>query len=270
MSIIVIGRRSYLGGILSKYLAEHEFTQSVSLAEFVQMPIRGTDVIINCAFSPAWYLGDLPEDLGFDGTAAAIVQRAGARYVMISSRAVYQTRLDPPLREAEPVAPSTVYGRNKAKIESGLSKMLGERLMILRPANVFGAEPAGRRTFVSTAFGSLTRTNTIELDIAARTRKDFVPAWFVGKAAATLIERRSRGIFNIGSGTALEIGRIANALISGYGQGQLHQTGERVGEEFRLDIAKLHEQTGLSLAADAVLLEMEAVGRACKNQSGAR
>jgi len=47
MSIIVIGRRSYLGGILSKYLAEHEFTQSVSLAEFVQMPIRGTDVIIN-------------------------------------------------------------------------------------------------------------------------------------------------------------------------------------------------------------------------------
>jgi len=208
--------------------------------------------------------------MGFDGTVAAIVQRAGARYVMISSRAVYQTRLDPPLREAEPVAPSTVYGRNKAKIESGLCKMLGERLMILRPANVFGAEPAGRRTFVSTALGSLTRTNTIELDIAARTRKDFVPAWFVGKAAATLIERRSRGIFNIGSGTALEIGRIANALISGYGQGQLHQTGERVGEEFRLDIAKLHEQTGLSLAADAVLLEMEAVGRACKNQSGAR
>jgi len=78
MSIIVIGRRSYLGGILSKYLAEHDFTQTVSLAEFVQMPIRGTDIIINCAFSPAWYLSDLPEDLGFDGTAAAIVQGAGA------------------------------------------------------------------------------------------------------------------------------------------------------------------------------------------------
>jgi nucleoside-diphosphate-sugar epimerase len=264
MSVFIVGRHSYLGGVLLKYLGPHHSAQGINLAEVAEIPIAAEDVIVNCAFSPDWYHTDVPGDLGFDGTVAAVARRSGARYVMISSRAVYPSRLEPPLCEDEPVAPATVYGKNKAKIEAGLRQILGERLLVLRLANVFGAEPVGRRTFVSTALRSLVRDGTIELDIAPSTRKDFVPSSFVGQAAASLIARGADGIINVGSGIALPLDQVASALIRGYGNGSTRVTGTMPGEEFRLDVSRLRQRTEMSLTAQSVLLELETVARDCK------
>src|SRR3954452_25254713 len=165
MSIFIIGRRSYVGSVLVQHFAPHYSARLIGLAEFNKIRIDSSDVIINCAFSPDWYHKRIPDDLGFDGVASAIARRNGARYVMISSRSVYETRIEPPLSESEPVAPVNVYGRNKAAIELGLSRVLGTRLLILRLANLFGDEPIARRTFISTALNSLVENNTVELDI---------------------------------------------------------------------------------------------------------
>jgi hypothetical protein len=116
---------------------------------------------------------------------------------------------------------------------------------------------------VSTALASLVRQGSIELDISPDTRKDFVPASFVGRAAAALIERDGQGVVNVGSGVALSAGRVAQALLDGYGKGTIHHTGTALGEEFRLDVTELRRRTGLSLTPDAVLLELEHVAKDC-------
>jgi nucleoside-diphosphate-sugar epimerase len=260
----IVGRRSYVGGVLFEHFAPHFTTRQIGVADLADNPIKDDDVIINCAFAAAWHHEDAP-DSGFDGSVAEIARRSGARYVMVSSRAVYAPRLDPPLSEDEPVAPKTIYGKNKAKIEATLQELLGSRLLILRLGNVFGSEPLGRHTFVSTALRSLVREGTIELDIAPTTRKDFVPAWFVGQAAATLVSQGADGIVNIGSGIALPIGEVANALIRGNGTGQVKVLCDDIGEEFCLDVTSLANRTGLTISRHSLVLSLE---KAAKEHHG--
>ena len=45
-----------------------------------------------------------------------------------------------PLAETAPTGPSDAYGRHKLAVEHALRELLGERLTVLRLANVFGYE----------------------------------------------------------------------------------------------------------------------------------
>lgn len=255
--IYVVGRRSYLGGVLLRHLSSYGDACLVGLSELAHHSVNDRDVIVNCAFAPEGYHSELASDLGADGTAGRAAQRAGCRYVMLSSRAVYASRLEPPLLENELPKPVSVYGQNKARIEFELQRMLGSRLLVLRCSNVFGGEPPGRRTFVSTALESLIKTGSIVLDMAPHTCKDFVPAEFVGQAATVLIKDGADGIFNVGSGIGLPVGNVATALIKGFGRGDLIVNSTERGEEFRLDVAKLKRATGLSMSVTELLQLLE-------------
>lgn len=261
MTIHIIGQRSYLAGVLEARLRADFTVRRFAAADFVPSALAADDTVINCAFDPALYHEAVASDLSWDGRIATAAAQQAARYVMLSSRAVYTPRADPPLAESETPAPATMYGRNKARIETALQAMLGDRLLILRLANVFGGEPPGRATFVSTALGTLVARGEIELRMASGTRKDFLPAYVLGRAAATLVSSRAEGIFNIGSGIALPVSQAAEALIRGFGRGEVRITSTRVGEEFLLDTARLRSCGGPSVTVDDLLEELEQAGR---------
>ncbi len=61
------------------------------------------------------------------------------RLLMLSSRKVYAPAAGP-LAESAPVAPADGYGRDKLAAEQRLRERLGERLTVLRLANIFGYE----------------------------------------------------------------------------------------------------------------------------------
>lgn len=233
----------------------------LSARAFTGASVKPGDVIINCAWESALYEREIDDDLSWDGAFAAIAREQDAHFVMLSSRAVYSNRVDPPLCEDEPSGAQTAYGRNKVKVEAGLQRLLGSKLLIVRMGNIFGDEPPGRRTFVSTAVESLRSRGEIELRMAPKTRKDFLPVDLLGRAFCALIEARAQGIYNVSSGLALTVYDVAEALIRGYGDGRIRITNENVGEEFRLDITKLRTQTGLSISREQLLGALENTAR---------
>lgn len=260
--IFVVGPGRYLGPQIARHLSERWRVNELSLDALAGASLTDRDVVINGSFEPALYASNYQPSLDRDRTASDAVCGSCARYVMLSSRAVYPSRLDPPLDERERPSPSSVYGSNKCRIEAALQQVLGDRLLILRLGNVFGQEPIGRRTFVSSALASLGASGQIKLDISGDTHKDFVPLSFVVRAIAALLRNGESGIFNIGSGSALPIRTVAEALVRGFGKGEIALLGEaRKGEEFCLDITKLRERTGLTIEADEVISQLERTAR---------
>jgi nucleoside-diphosphate-sugar epimerase len=260
--VFVVGPGQYLGPRIAAYLSKHWDVRQLPLEALGQEVLSDSDIVINATFDPALYTSDYLKSLDRDHVAGKSVEESGARYVMLSSRAVYAARLEPPLSESEALEPASIYGRNKKTIEASLREELGDRLLVLRLSNVFGDEPLGRRTFVSTAMTSLMSTGLIELDIAGATRKDFVPLSFVLSAIDVLLRDHQGGVFNIGSGSALPVGTVAEALVRGLGRGSVAFRAEgRLGEEFCLDTRKLEARTNLAIDASEVVSQLERTTR---------
>jgi nucleoside-diphosphate-sugar epimerase len=255
--IYIIGRTSYIGGLINEHLIGRVRVAVIGLAELANVALSSDDVLVNSTFDRRFYDQPISADLGPDGVVANLAERAGSRYVMISSRAVYAPRLDPPLQELEACRPSSIYGQNKLRIEQALQGLLGSRLLILRLANVFGGEPSGRRTFVSMALESLKTTGAVYLEMDPATKKDFVPSHVLGKAAAALIHADERGIVNIGSGVALRVDELVMRLIKVHGAGECRVTSRVRGEEFLLDNTKMRNLTGIEITRSQLLVDVE-------------
>ena len=61
----------------------------------------------------------------------------------------------------------------------------------------------------------------IRFDMSPFTRRDFIPVETAGRAIAALLQTPPGGIVNVGSGIALECGRLALWLLEGFGRGRL-------------------------------------------------
>lgn len=171
---------------------------------------------------------------------------------------------DRPLAEDAPVAPADAYGRAKAALEAALQERLGERLTRLRIANVIGPEPPGRRSFMGAMLAGLVRDGTIRFDMAALTRRDFVPVGFVAEAIARLAEAPPGGIVHLGSGHAIPCGLLARWTIEGFGRGRLVVECHERRDAFVMDVRRLRALTGLACPRAAVREAARAAGRAAR------
>jgi UDP-glucose 4-epimerase len=172
----------------------------------------------------------------------ALARRLGdrpIRWLMLSSRKVYAPS-ERPLREDSPLGPSDAYGRNKLALEGRLAALLGERLTILRLANIFGWEHLpGRRSFMGAMLARLARTGEVELDVSPFTPRDFLPVEACARILARLAPAPPGGVVNVGSGIALPLGRLALWVIEGFGRGRLVVTDPRERDAFTLDTTRL-------------------------------
>ncbi len=182
-----------------------------------------------------------------------LARRIGARaisYVMLSSRKVY-AQSDRPLAESAPTGPTDAYGRAKLAAEHSLRQLLGERLTILRLANVFGYERlAGRRTFLSLVLERLQADGEIRYDMSPFVTRDFLPAVAFASLLAGIAQAPVGGILNIGSGIRLPTGRLALWILEGFGRGQLVITSPREHDPFVLDVTRLTSLYGPPCSLD--------------------
>lgn len=223
---------------------------------------EGARCVVNFAFAPG--LESLPYQaaLDIDQRIGAQAAQRGSHYVMISSRRVYAPEAQWNARESLPAPGMDAYGRNKARIESGLRERLGDRLTVLRPGNVLGFEPvAGRRRFGAYLQHQLAATGRIRLSVDPGARRDLVPVDFFCRAVREAAVRRQPGVFNVGSGRATSAGDAARWLMLGYGSGELQSEATQPSDEFQLDSARLREAFGLACADGAVEQALREIGR---------
>jgi len=249
-NFLIVGQNSFLAGRFRALTTTNGTCRFVShqyLDASTPDDFRSFDCIVNFACDPDYRSGQYSEIRDFDVRLAEAVRGAGAHYIMLSSRAVYSP--DVALRASESSVATgnhTAYGRNKLKTECTLQTVLGDRLTILRMANIIGYElDGGRRTFMALALNRLKSKGQIRLDISPEVRRDFLPDCTFVRALDRVLQEPCGGLLNVGSGQAIRVGDIASWLIEGYGAGNLVVSDHRVHDEFVLNVQRLSSRYGI-------------------------
>jgi hypothetical protein len=143
---------------------------------------------------------------------------------------------------------------------------LGDRLLILRLTNIFGFEYGAfsRRTFMSYLLKSLKEQGRMTFDISGDSRKDFLPVANFVKIIKTILKQNVRGIYNMGSGSAIAVKELANAIALGYGNCEIDYTGDK-DDSFAVDVKKL-QGLGITLPREGEILNsFTEIGRRLKS-----
>ena len=176
-----------------------------------------------------------------------LANRIGERdiaMIMLSSRKVYAPS-DRPFAESSPTGPTDAYGANKLLAEQRLRALLGERLTILRLANIFGDERVpGRRSFLAMLLNRLAEENQILYDMSPFVERDFLPVEILAKLLSAIIREPPRGIMNVGSGLPLPTGKLALWIMEGFGGGELLIDSFEEKDRFVLNIGRLQARFG--------------------------
>jgi UDP-glucose 4-epimerase len=255
--ILVVGRHSFL--------AQHAL-EALDPAEVVAVrhdEIERPDLLdgIGCIVN---FCRDPVASDAHGTTNVRLARRIGRRdiaYVMLSSVKVYAPSKSP-LHEAAAIGPKGAYGRNKLAVEDALRDLLGERLTVLRLANIFGYERTpGRTTFVSILLDRLARDGRIHYAMSPFVERDFLPVRALAQILAKITEAPPGGILNVGSGIALPTGRLALWILEGFGRGALVIESTEEKDPFVLDITRLKTLYGPTCSVADVRTSCLAIGR---------
>jgi len=246
--LVVSGASGFIGSRIIDAVAGRADVVALGGREGPAIALTERDVVVTCALHPLYRTEAYDPAHDLERTMADAASRAGARVVMLSTRRVYPAESRWGARESDLASgDETAYGRNKARTEAWLTETLGERVCILRLSNVFGFEyrPGGpaRTSFFGLMLSRLKAQDEIYLDVAAETRRDFVPADWVAEAVIETALAGASGVYNIGGGGPIACGDIARQVIDGYGRGQL-RCGHNTRDEFYLDTSRWVREFG--------------------------
>lgn len=247
MKVAVVGADSFIAMALRRAQGTTGW-RFVHFAAAMTEPaaLSDVDLLINCAFDPRLKTGCY--NAAYDADLQ-LVRRlpSHTRVVMLSSRLAYgPTGDDPRLHESLAPRPERLYGINKLRTEEALATLLGTRLTVLRLSNVFGDEDqSGRQSFLAMALRSLRDQRRVVLDMSPFVERDFIPVDVLAEHIVQISRAPQAGLYNIGAGTAVPTGRIAQWLIEGHGHGELQVTNMREFDAFWLDIAAARRDFGI-------------------------
>lgn len=251
--ILLVGQNSFIARHLLDALPKDR-VRAVS-HEALDRPdlLQGISTVINAARHPASSQADYDLDaLDPDVRLAERLADRDIGLIMLSSRKVYAPG-DGPLREDAPLGPADAYGANKLRAEERLSALLGERLTILRLANIFGDERLpGRRSFLAMLLNRLAEQNQILYDMSPFVERDFLPVETLARLLSAILREPPGGVMNVGSGLALPTGRLALWIMEGFGGGELLIGSHEEKDRFVLDIARLRARYGAPCSLDDI------------------
>ncbi|MDH3233097.1 MAG: NAD(P)-dependent oxidoreductase [Alphaproteobacteria bacterium] len=270
MSFLVVGRNSFLAGrfrALSQIAADCHFITHQEAETAPPSELQPFDCIINFAIDPGYRSERYAMERDFDLKLAQKTPSQG-RYIMLSSRAVYGRDVAMGAKETEPATGNeTTYGRNKLETEHRLTELLGDRLTVLRIANIIGDElGSGRRTFMSLALERLKSENEILLDISPDVRRDFLPDNVFVRVLDAALQDPQGGPLNVGSGLPVRVSDIAGWLIEGFGAGQIVVSDRRVHDEFVLNTERLKARYGIGCAVEDIAKHCRNIGRTLRER----
>lgn len=150
-------------------------------------------------------------------------RRAGVRGIVLAGSAAVYGASDRPVRESDPLTPSSLYGVDKRACEGYLSvyaALYGLGAITLRYFNVYGPGQlpgGGDAPVIARWLADLASGRPLELQGDGEQTRDFVYVGDVADATARALDLAAAGhvdVLNVGSGRATRL----NALIGALGQ----------------------------------------------------
>jgi nucleoside-diphosphate-sugar epimerase len=128
-----------------------------------------------------------------------------------------------PWPETRMVAPATPYGQAKADLHQRLATLCemtpGASLVWARLFHLYGpGEPQSR--LVPSLVASLAAGRPAEVHAAGLVR-DFASTEHIARSVVALLNSQARGHFNLGSGTSVTLGQVAQTIADHFGRPDL-------------------------------------------------
>lgn len=256
MKILLVGKNSFLANAFVEQNKNIFLIEQVSHNEFFFIKDFGCyDWVLNFSLNPGFYTCPYNAELDQDYKIAMKIKSYDVKYLLLSSRTVYDNHSKFNLDESSELNydSSRQYALNKITSEVIVSDILKEkRLLIIRLSNVFGLE-VGRKTFMGVAQTNLLTKGRILLDVPSSSKRDFLPVTFFAKQLGYLILKNTIGVFNLGSGVAVTLEDICNKLIAGFGRGVLEVCPTKIDkDQFLLNTERLESITSIKIDLDDV------------------
>ena len=220
--VVIVGKKSLLGNHLFSFLKKMKI--NVKLIEFSSFPkIKYVKVkyLINCSVHPN-YLQKYRNRFDRDLKIANYIKNFSTRYVFLSSGKVYGN-YNKSINEYDKCLPKSVYAKNKLITEKKLKKILNEKLIIFRVANIisYNLKKKKLKTFFDLMLNDLINKNTIYLP-KKKYLKDFLRIQdFCNIIYKSIKLDLPSSTYNLSSGIGLNIHNIAHAVIKGYKSGKI-------------------------------------------------
>jgi len=239
--ILLVGKNSFIASYFLAKLSDHFIVDCISHVNINDVKYDDYDLVINCSINPEYRNQSYSLNNDVD---LKLSRKFTGHYIMLSSRKVYGTS-DELLSYTEQsnTNPNDHYGHNKLTTELAISSER-DNYTILRASNVYGLE-YGRNSFMGFLMNQLKDKQYITIDISPYTARDLISVQDIANIVKLTVDTPIRGVYNLSSGEAELVGKLAQYLISGYGKGELVSKSKQLKDQFIISNDKLLNALGI-------------------------
>jgi len=213
--IIIIGKHSFIGSNLKKYLNKKKIKAiAVNYKDFIvkkNLYLKNYNIIINCSSNLRFVNNKYSLKYDHDTNIAKLLKNTNHKLIMISTRKIYQAKYD--IKENDKINPKCNYSKNKYKAELSVLKILNNKVLILRTSNLIGMPINNKKklhkTFVDVFFENVKNGVIYENN---KDFKDFLHISMFCKIVEKLINLDANGIYNLSLGKKVLLNELVGWL----------------------------------------------------------
>ena len=153
IKVLIIGKKSFIGSNLYKYLKSKIFVKLISYSDFNNKSdnfLKRYTHIINCSINPRYLKYKYKENLDNDYKITKKIKKYQIKYIFFSSRKVYKPKYN--IKENGKLLPKSTYSKNKLITEKKLLLILKKNLLIFRVSNIIGIPVKNNKNKVHNTF----------------------------------------------------------------------------------------------------------------------
>jgi UDP-glucose 4-epimerase len=230
-----MGQLAYLDGV------PHELVRApLADRDAVRGAVEGADAVVHLA-ARAGIPDSVTDPLGtFDVNVSQTLgvleaaRRAGTRRFVFASSNAAAGDHEPPADETDLPHPRSPYGASKLAGEAycqAYAATYGMAACALRFSNAYGPRSLHKKSVVAAWLRAALAGEPVTIHGDGEQTRDFVDVRDVARANWLALERKARGVFNIGSGQATTINQLAGLMTDVSGQpATIRHEGPRAGE----------------------------------------
>ena len=213
--ILIIGLKGLIGSNLFNYFKIKKLdVYQLSFESFIKNKNRHVDkfdFIINCTSNQKFIKNQYQDRNDNDLIIAKIILHSKTKLVMLSTRKVYKAKFD--INELDKKKPNCNYSKNKLISETTVSKILANKVLILRISNIISHPNKNKRKLHKTfsdIFFEMAKKGFIYKN--NRVYKDFISIKKFNQIVLELIKKNSFGLFNVSLGKKIYLNQLITWL----------------------------------------------------------
>ncbi len=213
--ILIIGKKSFIGSSLYRYLTKYFVVRITSFENFINYSNNLTSSfshIINSSVHPNYIKKKYNKIYDLDRKIIDKLNNKNINYFYLNSRKIYKSKSN--ISENSETNPTCHYGRNKLITENYLKKKIGKKLVSLRISNVIGKRNFKNYRKRHDLFldNFIKIKNARKKTIVENNYKDFITIEHLCGVIKNLIKKNITGIFNVSLSYKVYISEITKWL----------------------------------------------------------